>query len=150
MQLTQIIALFASGVGLLLISSRLLIEVSKQLAEKWKLSPLFVSLVLVSLGTNLPELSLTVKTVISKHKIVGIGDFLGSAAVNTFVVALLCLIYPFKVDDLAGVRKASLFVIAAVILLAIFMRTKRQLTRKEGIMLLSLYAVFLLVEISSI
>jgi len=148
--LFKVMALTSLGVLGIFIFSRFIVEISLDVAQTFFVPPLLVGVLFLSLGTNLPELSLAVKTVISKHKIVGIGDFLGSAAVNTFVVALLCLIYPFKVDDLAGVRKASLFVIAAVILLAIFMRTKRQLTRKEGIMLLSLYAVFLLVEISSI
>jgi len=148
--LFKVMALTSLGVLGIFIFSRFIVEISLDVAQTFFVQPLLVGVLFLSLGTNLPELSLAVKTVISKHKIVGIGDFLGSAAVNTFVVALLCLIYPFKVDDLAGVRKVSLFVIAAVILLAIFMRTKRQLTRKEGIMLLSLYAVFLLVEISSI
>ncbi|OIP97842.1 hypothetical protein AUJ94_01455 [bacterium CG2_30_40_12] len=148
--LFKVMALTSLGVLGIFIFSRFIVEISLDVAQTFFVPPLLVGVLFLSLGTNLPELSLAVKTVISKHKIVGIGDFLGSAAVNTFVVALLCLIYPFKVDDLAGVRKVSLFVIAAVILLAIFMRTKRQLTRKEGIMLLSLYAVFLLVEISSI
>jgi len=148
--LFKVMALTSLGVLGIFIFSRFIVEISLDVAQTFFVQPLLVGVLFLSLGTNLPELSLAVKTVISKHKIVGIGDFLGSAAVNTFVVALLCLIYRFKVDDLAGVRNASLFVIAAVILLAIFMRTKRQLTRKEGIMLLSLYAVFLLVEISSI
>ncbi|NCN87492.1 MAG: sodium:calcium antiporter [Candidatus Pacebacteria bacterium] len=86
MQLTQIIALFLSGVALLLISSRLLIEVSKQLAEKWKLSPLFVSLVLVSLGTNLPELTVLISSLLNGDAGLAMGNIIGSNISNITLI----------------------------------------------------------------
>lgn len=86
MQLTSIIALFLSGVALLLISSRLLIEVSKQLAEKWKLSPLFVSLVLVALGTNLPELTVLVSSLLKGDAGLAMGNVIGSNISNITLI----------------------------------------------------------------
>lgn len=86
MQLTSILALFLSGVALLLISSRLLIEVSKQLAEKWKLSPLFVSLVLVALGTNLPELTVLISSLLKGDAGLAMGNVIGSNISNITLI----------------------------------------------------------------
>jgi cation:H+ antiporter len=86
MQLTSIIILFFSGVALLLLSSRLLIEISKQLAEKWKLSPLFVSLVLVSLGTNLPELTVLISSLLKGDAGLAMGNIVGSNISNVTLI----------------------------------------------------------------
>jgi cation:H+ antiporter len=86
MQLTSIIALFASGVALLLISSKLLVEVSKQLAEKWRLSPLFVSLILVALGTNLPELTVLVSSLLKGDAGLAMGNVVGSNISNITLI----------------------------------------------------------------
>lgn len=127
--------------------SKGVVELSLILAEELLVPVILAGVLFLSIGTNLPEFSLAIKTITSKHKIVGIGDFLGSASMNTFVLALLCLVSPFKVTNLEETRIISFFVIFAVILLAVFMRTKRQLTRKEGFTLLSLYLIFIFVEL---
>lgn len=143
----KLLVLIFIGIFGIFIFSKGIVEISLILAEELMVPIILAGVLFLSIGTNLPEFSLAIKTITSKHKIVGIGDFLGSASVNTFVLALLCLVSPFKVNNLAETRIISFFVIAAVILLAVFMYTKRQLTRKEGFALLFLYLIFIFVEI---
>lgn len=143
----KLLSLTLLGVLGVFIASKIVVELALSLAQILYIPVLLVGVLFLSIGTNLPELSLAIKTSISKHKIVGVGDFLGSASVNTFVISLLCLFSPFQVTDLIGVRITSLFVILAVVVLAIFMRTKRQLTRKEGFALLLLYSLFIFFEL---
>lgn len=86
MNLASIFALFISGVALLLVSSKLLIDVSKQLALKWKLSPLFVSLILVALGTNLPELTVLISSLMKGDAGLALGNVVGSNISNITLI----------------------------------------------------------------
>jgi len=45
----------------------------------------------LSVGTNLLELSITITSIWKKHKEVAFGDYLGSAAANTFLFGVLTL-----------------------------------------------------------
>lgn len=105
-----------------------------------------IGLLLLSLGTNIPELVIAARAILSRKSDVAFGDYLGSAAMNTFAFGLLAAT--------AGsfVVEASEFIIAAVLLasgLALlyrFARSGRVVTRREGMILLAFYLAFLAVQ----
>jgi cation:H+ antiporter len=80
--------LFSFGAGLLvmLISAQTFLNIAQEIAVKWKFSPLFISLVIVALGTNLPELTVTVVSLGNHDPGLAMGNVVGSSIANLSIV----------------------------------------------------------------
>jgi len=146
--LKNLLILLAGVLGVFA-SSKFIVDFSLDMANTLLVPPLVIGVLLLSIGTNLPELSLAIKASAANHESVGVGDFLGSAAVNTFVISILALVKPFsvQVQNLASVRILCVFSVLGVILFGVFMRTKNKLSRREGLVLLVLYVAFIASEV---
>lgn len=84
MKETLLILIF--GVGLLLISTKVLIDLSEKLSHALKISPLFVGITIVALGTSLPELSVSTIAAVRGDIGLGLGNIVGSNIINIFMV----------------------------------------------------------------
>ncbi|MFH1257691.1 MAG: hypothetical protein ABIG96_03615 [Candidatus Micrarchaeota archaeon] len=110
--------------------------------------PSFFLGVLLAAATCLPELTFSLEAIREKRKELGLGDILGNVITDaTLTLGVLALLFPFKIPEmiLAVFTAVSMLIVGA---LAIhFLRTGRQLDRKEGLMLLLIYFVFLIAQI---
>lgn len=134
------------GIGVVLLSSQVIVAKTVVIASAVGLPLLFVSLILLSVGTNLPELSLALRSVVEGKKDVAFGDYMGSAAVNTLFMGIFGLmtgrvvleghfwiIGVFMLGGLGGFYK--------------FIRSKNELSRREGAVLLVGYVLFCIWEL---
>lgn len=80
--------LFSFSVGLLvmLVSSQTFLNVVQELSVKWKFSPLFISLVIVALGTNLPEFTVTIASLRNNDPGLAMGNLVGSSIANLSII----------------------------------------------------------------
>ncbi len=80
------ITLFVIGAILLLLSTQVFIKQAERVSVSLKLSPLIIGLTIVSIGTSLPEL--TVSTIAAARGDMGLamGNLIGSNIVNVFLV----------------------------------------------------------------
>lgn len=74
------------GVVLLLISTKVLVKVAEKLSSSLKISPLFIGITFVALGTSLPELA--VSSIASARNDIGLamGNIVGSNIINILMV----------------------------------------------------------------
>ena len=138
--------LFA-GVALLLFSADAIVKLSTQLAFTAKLPIFIVGLVILAIGTSLPELAFSLRSLEDHYPSMFFGNLLGSTIANsTLVIGLAALIYPIEVNN------GPKYVIAAVSFLVVFVvfwyfiKTKHRLDRWEAAVLLLLYGLFLILE----
>jgi cation:H+ antiporter len=137
----------AVGLGVLLIGGHLLVEGAVSVARAFGMSDRLVGLTIVAVGTSLPELVTSVIAARRGHSDLAVGNVLGS---NIFNV-LLCL----GAAGLSGAVAAPLWTIrqdiGALILMtalaAIFIRSERTISRTEGAVAVTLYAVFMVATI---
>jgi len=103
---------------------------------------------LVTFGTNLPEITLAVEAILKKKRDIAFGDVLGSAVINTPILGIICIISPFSVPDYLRMRVtlALLFIVSLFFFIAAL--SKRDITRKEGLVLLASYVLFVVFELS--
>ncbi len=134
------------GVGIVFVSSRFIVSETIQLSQVLHISPFIISLIILSLGTNLPELSLAIRSVFTGKKDIALGDYLGSAAANTFIFGLLTLVNQGEVITSSRFAVPFLFIATGVILFYYFSSSHRNISRREGIALLLVYGVFLIVQ----
>jgi len=62
------------------------------ISAKWKLSPLLVSLVIVGLGTNLPELVVTISSLTHHDPGLAFGNLVGSSIINLSLIFGLAVV----------------------------------------------------------
>lgn len=135
------------GVGLVFVASHYIVEGTIYFGQLLSLSTFFISLILLSIGTNLPELSLAVKSVVSGKKDVAFGDYIGSGAANTLLFGLFSLLGKgnVKVDDHFLPAFIALFL--GLTLMFVFAKTKNVLSRKEAIVLIGFFLLFGLIQL---
>jgi len=131
-------------------SSRYIVFISENLATSFGISPFVVGLFLVTFGTNLPEITLAAQAVIHKKRDIAFGDVLGSAVMNTPILGMIGLIAPFSVSDHLKIRATLILLIGTTLFFWWAASSKRDITRKEGIVLLMVYIVFVLFEFMNV
>ncbi|MDA1079882.1 MAG: hypothetical protein O2840_04320 [bacterium] len=70
------------GIIVLLLAAELFVSVSTKLALAWRISPLITSLIIVALGTNVPEFAVSIGAIIRDDPGLALGNLIGSSASN--------------------------------------------------------------------
>lgn len=140
----------AAAAVLIFICGNVLVDESVYFAELFSVPVSFVGLMVLSIGTNLPELVIAIRCVVAKHKDIAFGDYMGSAAFNTPIFGILPLFAgTFAIESSEALLTCVLLGVGLA-LFFFFIRGKRVFTRTEGAMLLVLYACFLALQIGNI
>src|SRR3989338_2850476 len=134
------------GIGIIFVSSNLIVDKTIYFADVFKISPYYISLVLLSVGTNLPELSLAIRSVMLKKKDVAFGDYVGSGSANVFLFGIFTVLNTNEVLTDDNFFVTFLIMAVALGLVYYFLRLKNDITREEGIFLLLLYIFFVIIE----
>ena len=134
------------GLGLLMIltASYYLVGSATIVAGMLGVSPLIVGLLVLSIGTNLPEFALVITQSYRRGKNIVLGDLLSNVALNVPTLGMLALISPFTIAAGSGVTIAAGFLVLTVILFGLFMWSKNFLNRVEGAVLFAIYAAYAL------
>lgn len=142
-------SLAAVGVSVLLLflASRQIVDSTIFFAEKLELSSFLVSLILVALGTNIPELSIVFRSVLARRTDIALADYLGSASANTFLFGLLTILHGESFSLPGALVQRLIFMVICLSLFFAFARSKDTLSRREGSALILLYCAFLALEI---
>lgn len=135
------------GVIVVYFTSKFLVDRTIYFSELFHVSPFLISLIGLSLGTNIPEFSLAIRTVISGNKSIALGDYLGSAAANTLLFGILSMMYPSVVHVNGNFLLTYFFILLGVILFYLFSRSKNDISRYEGLALIGIYVCFLIIEL---
>jgi cation:H+ antiporter len=78
--------MFLAGLVLLLVSTKLLVDKSQQLAHTVHLSPLIIGITVVAIGTSLPELAVSTISSIKGDYGLSLGNIVGSNITNILLV----------------------------------------------------------------
>ena len=135
------------GIIVIFTSSHFIVEQTLYFSKILNISPFFISLLVTSLGTNIPELSLIIRSAIMKNNEVAFGNYIGSASFNTFLLGFLGLIYNKDIILNNNYTISLLFLILNLVLFYFFARSKNTVSKKESLILLSTYFLFILTEI---
>jgi len=104
----------------ILVSSNIFLYISTQLARRFKLSPLIISVVIIGLATTLPEMAVTLFAIKEGDPGLALGDALGSYVVNVmFVLALAITIGKVKIGTFKTQRTALILLTATTIFVAL-------------------------------
>lgn len=133
------------AVGIVFLASNRLVYSVSELALLLGMDSFFVSLFVTAIGTNIPEITLALRALVAKKSEVALGDYFGSAAINTGIFAAVVF------------ANSSITLAAPVLSLSIpllgfglfwwFARSKRTLSFFEALTLLGVFFLFLAVTV---
>jgi cation:H+ antiporter len=134
--------------GLLLwLGSETLIKSAITVANKYEISERVISITMVAIGTSIPELAASVVASIKKQNDISIGNLIGSNIFNLLVViGITSTVFPIEQIESKIIFNDMLWVIlfSAVILPLAYLKRRNILTRKKGIIILTLYLIFII------
>lgn len=134
------------GIVGIIIFSRFIISVALLLLEGLNISKLMMGIIVFSIGTNLPEIIVVFESWRKKVKNIALGNLLGSATTNIFIIGTLSLVKPFSTIISPGFFVFSAIFILIIALFIYFARTKQTLHQWEGAFLVGTYLLFLIFE----
>lgn len=140
----SLITLIFGGV-FLFYGSEWFIDGAIRLANSFGISERIIGITVVSVGTSIPELVTSLVAVFNKEKSISLGNLLGSNIFNVFaVLGLTSLVTPLSVLD-NNIISFDIYIMlffAALVLPLIFFPKKYVLGRKEGLIILVFYSLY--------
>lgn len=135
------------GLVLLLAGSHFVVISGIEIATLLNLNKAAMGMLFIGLGTTMPELFFCISAVKNNHDSLAIGDVLGTVLADaTIVIGILAMVSPFafprKIIYIAG-----LFMVAAAFILFYMMKTGKNLTRSEAILLIFFWVLFVSTEL---
>ena len=143
--LKSLLILFFGGL-FLYFGSEWFIDGAIMLANSFGISERIIGITVVSVGTSIPELVTSLVAVLNKEKSISLGNLLGSNIFNVFaVLGITSIVTPLTVID-QNIIDYDIYIMlffAAIILPLIFFPKKLVLGRKEGVIILLFYTVYI-------
>lgn len=134
------------GLVIVFFGSEYIVKETLAFSEIIKVSPFLLSILVLSIGTNLPELFLAVRGIRKNKKDVAFGDYIGSASANTLIFGGLVFMNGGTVTLTNNFMQSLIFIIIALTCFYFFARSKSTISRKEGIVLVLIYICFVALE----
>lgn len=135
--------LAAIGTAGVIIISDWILDISMGLLEQLNVSYLLIGSILFSLGTNLPEIAITISSIRRKVSDLSVSHLIGSALLNTFILGLISVMFSVELNVRTPFFILGGFFIAIVVLFARFYATRHVISRTEGLVLVTLYLSYL-------
>lgn len=131
---------------IILISSFFIVDIAIYLLSYWQVSPFIIGLLIFSIGTNLPEISITIRSAYRGAGSLSFNHLVGSAINSIAALGFLSLFHNFSVD--VNTSFIYFFIITCLVLLivTIFYISRRTFDRWEGIALLGIYLLFIVFQ----
>lgn len=131
------------GIALMMLSADIIVKLVVQMTPALGMSTVVFGLLLVSLGTTLPELTLAIGAAARKEVALIMGNLFGSIVTNaTLIVGVLAMISPFETEKMANYSLVNMAFVVVFGLFWLFTSTKKRLDRFEGLILIGVFLVF--------
>jgi len=130
------------GLVLVVVGANFTVESASNIARSFGVSEWIIGIVMISFGTSLPELVVSISAALKNKVDMAIGNIIGSNMANTTIVlGASALANPLGIDS-----KAYIFDLATLLfvtLLLVFMTANKLYNKSAGISLFILLALFL-------
>lgn len=136
--------LFITIVGLaaIIFGGDLVVDNGTKIAFSLGMSETLVGLTIIAIGTSLPELVTSITAALKKESEIALGNIVGSNIFNIlFVLGTSAIISPLAVND--KVLIDVVFMIVLTVVLLVFSRTGFKIGKREGLVLVAAYIIYL-------
>ena len=148
--LTKSIFFLFFGVVMLKYGADLLVDSCQLIAKDLGISDRIIAVTVFSFGTSVPELATSVIAALKKENNLAIGNLVGSNIFNVFaVLGITACFKEINIDDAAILSFDYLFMISITLFLGLLIYgfSKKEISKKEGFILLIIYLSYICINI---
>lgn len=123
---------------------------AKFFADQFNLSLVLIGILVTGVGSALPEMYFDVVSAKRGQTWLVLGDLMGAIIIpSTLVLGLVALLFPIHMSGLSSssLALARIFIIVSALLFPILVKSGEEITKKEALLLLSIYIAFLIAQI---
>ena len=135
-----------AGIFLLKFGADYLVEGTIALAKKFEISERVIAVTVVAIGTSVPELATSIVAALKKEHNLAVGNLIGSNIFNILaVLGVVASIKEITIADSAILYFDYVWMITITFIIGLFIYifSKRQISRMEGVLLLLIYISYL-------
>jgi len=144
------IVFLIAGLAVVVLSANWLVNGASSIAKSFKIPDLVIGLTIVSIGTSMPELAISIISALNGNTDIAIGNILGSNTANILLIlGLSAVVFPLTVQKNTQYKEIPLGILA-ILLIAIMGNdifidhgTSNVLTRIDGIVMLCFFIIFM-------
>lgn len=141
------ILLFVVGLVLLIKGGDWFVDGATGLAHRFHVPEILIGATVVSIGTTLPEVMVSATSAVSGHGEIAYGNAIGSVICNTALIAALTIAIRPSEADRRSLRTPVIFFFIAAVFYAAIAYTNGAFTRLAGIVLLVMFAVYMVLTV---
>jgi len=145
-KIVKAIIMSIASIVFILLSSHWIISITLDLLNYISISKLAIGALVFAIGTNLPEITIAITSWRKKASELSLSHLLSSAFTNVLALGILAIIRPIAFSVDSYFITISIFLFLIVFLFLIFYHSGRKMDRREGLILLLVYVLFLIVN----
>lgn len=141
-----IIILFLTGFSVLILSSHFVVENAMGIANRYGLAQSFVGIIIIGVGTSLPELAVSIGAAFKKAPGMSIGNIIGSNIFDGLIpIGIGGLISSTKFEKNLLIFDLPILFFSTILVMVFLIR--KGISRTEGIVMLTLFLIYLAAKI---
>ncbi len=143
-KLTKNIFIMLASIAVVFLGARWVVESVEDIAIKLNISETFISILVIAVGTSLPEIFTSISAVKKGKMDMAVGNLIGSNIFNILLIlGLAATIHPIYLEmDSILVDSLVFLIVSGLCILFTRIKEKYEFSRPEGIALLSIYVVY--------
>ena len=156
MELIKAILFLVLGFMLLIKASDIFVDAVSSIATHFNMSKMMIAVTVAAFGTCAPELAISFNSIISGYGDIALANIIGSNTINILlIIGIASLISPIKVKNSVTKKELPILVVitsvfALALLSNLFSAGDNILARKDGLLFIFLFVVFIFYIVSVI
>ncbi len=143
LELKRPVSLFVLGLIGVVITTRGIIWSAEKIAVHFAVSEIVIGATILAIGTSLPEIGTCIVAALKGEGEIAVGDIIGADVLNIlWIIGVASVVRPIQVE-LDIINFTFPFMIFVVLVMLVSLRIGCRLTKIKGILLLSIYLVYL-------
>ena len=139
---SKVIPILFAGIILVIVGAHFTVESASEIARDFGISEWIIGIIMISIGTSLPELVVSISAAMRGKVDMAIGNIIGSNMANTTVVlGAAALINPMEINAPAYLFDIATMVVATLLL--VFITANKLYNKSAGISLIIVLGLFL-------
>ena len=136
------IPILIAGLVLVIIGAHFTVESASEIAKSFGISEWIIGIIMISLGTSLPELTVSISAAMKGKVEMAIGNIIGSNMANTtIVIGASALVKPLSIHTQSYIFDIATMIVATLIL--VFITANKLYSKSAGISLIIILGLFL-------
>lgn len=146
-KITREIMYLIISVSVVIIASNLIIRETSLLLQQTNLSPFVVGMLFFSIGTNLPEMAVMIRSWKLGSSELSVSHLLGSVMANVLIIGLFSIYKTMPLTINFSFYFLAIYLVLISVVILYFYKSEKKLTRREGFVLIGSYFVFVIAQI---